>query len=185
MRNDEELRRDVEEELAWEPGIDHRQIGVAIKDGVVVLVGETHSFSQRWMAERAVDRVSGVRGVVNQMRVSVTGRSADADIAGAAVNTLAWNAQVPRDSIRVEVEDGWITLTGEVEHDYQRRAAECALRSLRGIRGVTNLATVRRRSGPKDVTSRIERALRRGTALDPRAPWPRARLLHHHDRGPR
>ena len=167
MRNDEELRRDVEDELAWEPGVDHRQIGVAIRDGVVTLIGEAHSCSQKWMAERAVDRVAGVRGVLNEMMVSITAPCADAEITAAAVNTLVWNAQVPKDSIRVEVEDGWITLTGEVEHDYQRRAAECVVRNLRGIRGVSNLATVRRCSSSGDTASQIQRALRRGVVLHP------------------
>ena len=161
MISEDKLRRDVEDELKWEPGIDHRQIGVAIRDAVVTLVGETHSLSEKCMAEQAVERVAGVKGVANEITVSVLHEPTDDDICSAVGATMAWNACVPSDQVKVKVEKGWITLTGEVDYDYQRRACEEAVRSLRGIRGVTSLTSVKPRSPRRDIVTEIEKALSR------------------------
>ena len=168
MISEDKLRRDVEDELKWEPGIDHRQIGVAIRDAVVTLVGETHSLYEKWMAEQAAERVAAVRGVVNEITVSVPHQPTDNDMRSATAAAIAWNACVPSDRIKVKVEKGWITLTGEVDYDYQRRACEDAVRSLRGVRGVTSLTTVKRGSPPKDVVTEIEKALSREALLEGR-----------------
>ncbi|HTX71177.1 MAG TPA: BON domain-containing protein [Thermoleophilia bacterium] len=165
MRSEEKLRRDVEDELEWEPSIDRQQIGVAIKDGVVTLVGETHSLSEKWMAEEAVERVAGVKDVVNEITVSLLREPTDDDLVTAALNVLEWNAQVPRGRVVASVEGGWITLAGELDHDYQRRAAEEAMKSLRGVRGVTNQTTIASWASRSDSARAIESALRRAAML--------------------
>lgn len=117
VRTDSELRREVEEELEWEPSVDERSIGVAVRDGIVTLTGEVGSFAEKWNAERAVERVEGVRGIVNDVEVRLVGERSDEDVARAVLNALEWNALVPDDRITIKVDDGWVTLKGEVEHD--------------------------------------------------------------------
>jgi osmotically-inducible protein OsmY len=166
MKSDSELRRDVEEELEWDPSVDAREIGVAVKDGIVTLTGEVRSFAEKWNAERAVERVAGVRGIVNDIEVRIVGEHTDTDIAREAVNSLTWNSLVPADRVKVEVDHGWITLKGEVDYDFERRATERAVRYIPGVRGVTNLITVKPRLAPTDIKSRIERSFKRQALLD-------------------
>jgi osmotically-inducible protein OsmY len=134
MRSDIELREDVEEEPEWEPSVDERRIGVAVRDGIVTLTGEARSYAEKWNAERAVERVEGVRGVANDIQVRIIGQRSDTDIAKAAADALSWNSLVPSDRVVVKVEDGWVTLRGEVDYDYERRAAERAVRISAGQR---------------------------------------------------
>lgn len=169
MKSDSELRQDVQAELGWEPSFDERRIGVAVKDAVVTLTGEVGSFAQKWNAERAVERVNGVRGVANDLEVPPAGKHSDPEIAGAAADALRLNTLVPSDRITPEVEDGWIRLAGHVDHDYERRAAEQAVRYLSGVRGVSNLVTVKAvtpRAKPKNIKADIERTFQRQAALD-------------------
>ena len=130
MPTDNELRREVERELEWEPSLDERRIGVSVDGGIVTLTGEVKSYAERWKAERTVERVKGVRGIANELSVHTSVDRTDTDIAKAAVDALRWNVSVPADSVKVRVEKGWLTLEGEVPWDYQRRAAERAVRSL-------------------------------------------------------
>jgi osmotically-inducible protein OsmY len=166
MKTDDEIRQDVEDELEWEPAIDHRQIGVAVKDGVVSLTGAATAYSQKWRAERAVERVAGVRGIANDLEVRVLGERSDADIARAALRALQWSSVVPKDRVTVEVEKGHVTLKGELNHDFERRAAERALRDLLGVTGVTDLTTITPPVAPQDVTSGIEKTFKRGAVVD-------------------
>jgi osmotically-inducible protein OsmY len=166
MKTDGELREDVLKELDWEPSIDERRIGAATGDGIVTLSGAVSSFAEKWNAERAVERVDGVRGIANEIEVQLAGERTDTDIARAAADALAWNSMVPVDKIMLRVESGWVTLRGEVEHDYQRRAAERAVRYLEGVRGVTNLITVTPKVEPSDIKREIERTFQRQAALD-------------------
>ncbi|MGZ4155097.1 MAG: BON domain-containing protein [Actinomycetota bacterium] len=168
MKDDSELRRDIEEELEAEPSVDARQIGVAVKDGIVTLTGTVRSFAEKWNAERAVERVEGVRGIANDIEVRPLGERTDADIARAATDALRWNALVPDDAVKVEVSNGWVTLRGEVMYDFERRAAERAVRYLNGVRGVTNLIQIKPRIEPKDVKEQIERRFEREALLDAR-----------------
>jgi osmotically-inducible protein OsmY len=177
MKDDSELRRDVEEELEAEPSVDARQIGVAVKDGIVTLTGTVRSFAEKWNAERAVERVEGVRGIANDIEVRPLGERTDADIARAAIDALRWNALVPDDAIKVEVSNGWVTLRGEVTYDFERRAAERAVRYLNGVRGVTNLIQIKPRIEPKDVKEQIERRFEREAGHHVR------QELHHRQRG--
>jgi osmotically-inducible protein OsmY len=166
MKTDSELRRDVERELEWEPSVDERRIGVSVLDGIVTLTGEVGSYSEKWKAERAVERVAGVKGIANDLVVKTTAERSDTDIAKAAVDALKWNVMVPSDRVKVKVENGWVRLTGEVNWDYQRRAAERALRDLPGVKGITNLITVVPKVAPEDVKQKIEETFKREAVLD-------------------
>jgi len=168
MKSDVELRNDVQEELRWEAGVKPAAIGVAVKDGVVILSGYVDSYAEKWAAERAAKRVSGVRAVAEEIEVRLPGLSerSDSEIAHAAENVLGWNVSVPRDRIKVTVEHGWITLEGQVDWQFQREAAESAVRHLMGVKGVSNQITIKPRVWPTDVKAKIEAALERNAALD-------------------
>jgi len=166
MKTDEELRRDVEDELEWEPSVDPRRIGVAVKDGVVALTGTTSTYAGRWSAERAVERVAGVKGVANDIEVRTVAERTDPDLAADAVHILQWNSLVPKDRVTVEVAQGWLTLKGEVDWQCERQAAEQAVRELDGVRGVTNGITVKTRPTKGDVGLEIQRCFKRAASLD-------------------
>jgi osmotically-inducible protein OsmY len=166
METDIELREDVEEELEWEPSVDERRIGVSVTDGIVTLTGQVGSYAEKWNAERAVERVEGVKGIANEIEVHLVGQHSDTEIAKAAADALEWNSLVPSDRVTVRVENGWVTLRGEVDYDYERRAADRAVRYLEGVRGVSNLITVAPRAEPKEVKKEIERSFQRMAVLD-------------------
>jgi osmotically-inducible protein OsmY len=168
QKTDAELKRDVEDELKWEPSIDATEIGVAVKDGVVTLSGYVDSYFEKWTAERVAQRVAGVTAVVQNIEVRLPGSSTrtDVDIAKAAVNALDWTTSVPKDRIKVKVENGWIKLEGDVDWQYQKNAAERAVRDLYGVKGVTNLITVKPRVTPTDIKSKIEESFKRQATLD-------------------
>jgi osmotically-inducible protein OsmY len=166
MKTDSELRRDVERELEWDPSVDERRIGVSVLEGIVTLTGDVSSFFEKWRAERAVERVEGVRGIANELEVKPASERSDADIARAAADALKWNVTVPSDKITVKVEKGWLTLEGEVRWDFQRRAAEKAVRELPGVRGISNRITVRPRVEPQDVKRKIEETFKREATID-------------------
>jgi osmotically-inducible protein OsmY len=166
MSDDLELKHDVEAELEWDPSVDARQIGVTVKDGIVTLTGEVTSYAQKWNAERAAERVEGVIGIANEIEVKAPGERSDADIAQAAVNALKWNVLVPSERVQVKVDNGWVTLRGEVSYEFERRAAERAVRDLPGVRGISNLITIKPRVEPRDIKSKIEETFRRQAALD-------------------
>ena len=127
-------------ELGWEPSIDAGHIGVAANAGVVTLTGRVQSFPQKVAAERAAARVKGVKAVAEDIEVKLPYdiRRGDEDIAGAAIERLAWDASVPSDTIEIRVENGWITLNGEVDWRFQKEAAAQAVRTLIGVVGVSN-----------------------------------------------
>jgi osmotically-inducible protein OsmY len=165
-KTDLDLKHDVEAELEWDPSVDAHRIGVAVTDGIVTLTGEVKSFAEKWNAERAVERVEGVLGVANEIKVLPVGEHNDTDIAREAVNSLRWNALVPADKVIVKVQDGWITLKGDVDYDFERRAAERAVRYLPGVKGVSNLITVNPKVEPKDIKKQIEETFKRQASLD-------------------
>ena len=166
---DEEIQQNVLDELAWDPEIEATDVGVEVDDGVVTLTGTVETFAQKWAAERAALRVEGVRAVANnvQVRPAGLGIKSDTDIARAVANALEWNTAVPFDKIDIRVEDGRVTLEGEVEWNYQREAAENTTRQISGVKSVLNLITVRQpQVKPDDVRDSIERALVRHAELD-------------------
>lgn len=166
MIPDNELRKRVEDELGWEPSIDDRRIGVSVVDGIVTLTGEVSSYGEKWKVERVVERVAGVRGVANDLEVRSKAKHSDTEIAHAAAEALKWDIMVPSDRITVAVDKGWLTLRGDVSWDFQRRAAERAVRNLAGVKGITNLITIKPRVAPEDIKQKIEESFRRAAAYD-------------------
>lgn len=163
MKTDTQLRDDVQAELSWDPAFKASDIGVIVKDGVVTLTGHLSSHAEKYAAERAVQRVHGVKAVAVEMTVKLPfgNERTDADIAMAAERALEWNVLVPDGRIRPMVEKGWLTLQGEVEWGYQRSAAEAAVRDLMGVTGVSNLVKVKPKLSPADVEKKIHDALSR------------------------
>ncbi|WP_433608186.1 BON domain-containing protein [Dactylosporangium sp. CA-139114] len=168
--NDELVQQDVFNELKWDARLQPNEIGVIVKDGVVTLTGWVDSYVKRWAAERAAQHVRGVKAVANDIKVRVPGvaERTDADIAAAAAWALEWDAILASGSVTATVTNGWVTLRGAVEWEYQKREAERAVRRLTGVRGVSNLITVRARSkpSPEELRRKIEEALIRAAALD-------------------
>jgi osmotically-inducible protein OsmY len=161
--NDKELRQLVIDELEYEPSIDAADIGVAAENGVVTLSGYVTDYAQKTAAERAAWRVKGVKGIAQKIEVRLPGdkRQNDDEIAQRALNILAWNAVVPRDRVRVRVSDGWVTLSGTVNWNYQRLAAESEVRKLGGVKGVINDIAISPIAQFGDIRRRIEDALKR------------------------
>jgi len=170
QKTDRDIQLDVLDELNWDARVQPNEIGVAVKDGVVTLTGWVDSYSKKWAAERAAQHVRGVRAVANDIEVQLPGASkrTDSEIAAEAVRALESDVFVPEDKVRVTVSKGWITLEGEVEWQYQRSAADRAVRRLSGIRGVSNLITVQPRvqASPEDLKRKIEAALVRSAETD-------------------
>jgi osmotically-inducible protein OsmY len=166
--DDLELKKSVESELNFEPSINAAEIGVAVKGGIVTLSGRVPSYWEKIAAERAAARVSGVKAVANELEVRLPGSSerTDEDIARAAVDTLRWTVLVPQDKIKVKVSKGWVTLEGSVDWQYQKSAAEKAVRKLVGVVGVSNLVEVKPAVSKAEVKSSIEAALKRLAEVD-------------------
>ncbi len=169
MKTDLQLQRDVLDELKFEPSIREAEIGIAAKDGVVTLTGFVDSYVEKFSAERTAERVSGVKAVADEIKVKLPGlhQRSDTDIAHTVVSALRLDIQVPDDRLKAAVDDGWIDLEGQVEWQYQKRAAERAVRNLTGVKGVTNLITVK----PKNVSTyevgqKIKDSLRRHAERD-------------------
>jgi osmotically-inducible protein OsmY len=163
-----ELKDKVIEELKWEPSVNEADIGVIVKDGIVTLTGNVASWFEKSAAERAVQRVGGVKGVANELgiRLPSGAQRTDADIAAKAVEALSWNASIPQGRIKVSVEHGSVTLRGEVEWQYQRVAAEKAVRNLIGVTWVINDITVVPRVSPVDVRNKVMAALERSAQIE-------------------
>lgn len=169
MKNDSDVQRSVQDQLNWEPGISNAsKIGVAVKDGVVTLTGTVSSHFEKWAAERAAKRVVGVRALAVELEVKPLGslKRTDSDIADAAQNALSWDVAVPSDRVKVMVEDGWVTLEGDVDWQYQRINAEDDVRNLTGVRGVSNKISLKPAVIPSEIKSQIEAALKRNAILD-------------------
>jgi osmotically-inducible protein OsmY len=167
-QTDEDIQREVLLELKWDAQVAPNEIGVAVKDAVVTLTGTVDSFAKKWAAERAALRVRGVKAVANEIEVSLTPTGpTDVDIAAAAGHALSLNTLVP-DGVKVSVSHGWVTLRGEVDWEYQRREAARVVRNIAGVKGVSNLITVRPRTGPSpdELKKQIERALVRTAETD-------------------
>ena len=163
MKSDTQLRNDVQAELNWTPDVKTSDVGVIVKDGIVTLTGHLANHAEKYAIERAVQRVQGVKALAVELTVKLPfdNRRTDADIALAAERALEWNVLVPDDKIRPMVEKGWLTLNGEVEWEYQRSAAENAVRDLMGVTGVSNLVKVKPKVSPANVEKKIHEALAR------------------------
>jgi osmotically-inducible protein OsmY len=163
MKTDTQLRNDIQAELNWAPDVKTSDIGVIVKDGVVTLTGHLASHAEKYAVERAAQRVHGVKALAIELTVKLPfdNQRTDADIALAAERALEWNVLVPDGKIRPMVEKGWLSLNGEVEWEYQRSAAETAVRNLMGVTGVSNLVKVKPKVSPADVEKKIHDALSR------------------------
>ena len=168
MKNDRDLQLDVLDELRWEPGVNATDIAVTVNDGVVTLEGAVDSYAEKSAAERAVKRVPGVKALAVELEVKLPNCSErnDADIARIAKNVLDWDVLVPHGRIKVTAEKGYLTLEGEVDWQFQKTAAERAVLHLTGVKGVSNLITIKPEVAPTDVKDKIEAALKRDAILD-------------------
>jgi osmotically-inducible protein OsmY len=170
MKTDAELQQDVMNELKWEPTLRAAEIGVAVKEGVVTLSGYVDSYVKKLVAERAAARVVGVRAVAEEIQVRLPGslKRSDEDIAEMVANVLDWNVLVPHDRVKVHVQDGVVTLGGEVDWGYQKYAAEEALHHLMGVVWLNNQITVKPTIKPQDIKDKIVSAFQRNALFDSR-----------------
>lgn len=162
MKSDAELQKQVLDELTWDPAINPTDVGVIVKDGVVTLTGQLSSYAEKHATERAAQRVSGVRAIAVELQVRLPDpqQCDDTDVATAAQKALDWNVFVPG-TVQALVEKGWLTLKGEVQWDYQRKAAERAVRYLKGVVGVTNAIIVEPEISAGEIKQEIQSALER------------------------
>jgi osmotically-inducible protein OsmY len=166
-RTDIDIQRDVLEEFEWDPQVEPTDAGVEVSDGVVTLTGVVDSYAMKVAAERAAHRVLGVRAVANDLSVRTRATWNDTDIAKAAASAIAANASLPANAISIDVNNGHVTLTGEVDWNYQRAAAGGTVRYLRGVRDLVNLITIKQPTvSPAEVKTGIERALVRAAEVD-------------------
>lgn len=168
MKTDAQLQQEVIAELRWEPALHAAEIGVEVKGGVVTLVGEVTSFHEKLDAERAAQRVTGVRALTVGLKVKLTalGKRTDSDIARSAKHVIDWNSSLPADAVKVMVEDGWLTLSSDVEWQFQRQDAAHSLSFLSGVTGVSNEIAIKPRLSASAVKSDIEAALKRRALAD-------------------
>ncbi len=166
--SDLSLRKAILEELEFQPQIDAASIGVAVENGVVTLSGHVSSYDQKVSAERAVKAIKGVRAVAEEIEVRLHKGAGTADdtIATRALNIINWSADVPTNAVKVIVQNGWITLEGEVDWQYQKETVEKAVRKLSGVLGVNNRLTLSPRVDIVDIRKRIEEALKRNAEVD-------------------
>ena len=168
MKPDETLQLHVVQQLDWEPSVDAANIGVTVRDGVVTLEGDVRNYAEKFAAVRVTKAVYGVKGLADELHVKLlpSFERTDADMVKSALQMLAWDTVVPKDHVKVTVQDGWMTLDGEVEWEYQRTDAERAVRYLSGVKGVIDNVTLKHRAVPADVKAKIEAALKRSAESD-------------------
>lgn len=170
MIQDSQIRDDVQRELFYSPELNAARIGVSVEEGIVTLAGSVDSYQQKLAALRAAERIAQVRAVACQLEVRLPGPHipTDPDLAHAAANVLAWNNSVPANRLRICVENGWITLKGTVDWQYQKDAAARAIADLTGVKGVDNLVNVNPSLDAEDLKEQIEAALRRSATIEDR-----------------
>ena len=167
MKTDAQLKNDVVAELRWDPTVTSSDINVATHAGVVTLSGTVPHFAEKWAAERAVQRVEGVKAIAQELEVNLSGihKRTDSEIAEAVVNALRWHVWVPS-HVQATVENGWVTLTGTVTWGFQRNSPADAVRCLSGVKGVVNNITLTPSVQPTAVKDEIEKALKRDAEID-------------------
>jgi osmotically-inducible protein OsmY len=168
MKSDQEIERDVRDELKWDPDLDANDIAVSVKSGVVTLAGFVKSYSDRLEAEAAAKRVTGVLAVANdiEVRLPAIDQRPDPDIARDAVAALKAELPISHDKMKVIVKDGWVTLEGTAEWQYQKTTAENAVRKVKGVKGVTNVITVKPKVQPSELQHKIMEAFKRNAEVD-------------------
>jgi osmotically-inducible protein OsmY len=168
MKTDIQLQADIIDELKWDPKINPAEIGVLVKNGVVTLSGTVNSYSKKLAVEEVVKRVKDVKGIAEEItvRLSREGKRTDAELAEAALNAVKWNNSIPDDRIRITVENGWVTLEGELDWQFQKDAATHAVDYIVGVKGVTNIVTIRPRINVPVVRDTIKKALERSADIE-------------------
>lgn len=168
MKSDQEIERDVRQELQWHPELNAADIAVSVKNGVVTLAGYVKSYIDKYEAENAAKRVAGVIAVANdiELRMPSIDERPDPEIAREAAVALRSSLPISSERIKIVVKDGWVSLEGEVEWQYQRQTAETAIRRIQGVKGVSNTILLKPRSAPTEIKKRIQEAFRRNAELD-------------------
>jgi osmotically-inducible protein OsmY len=168
MRSDKEIERDVKDELQWDPDLDATDIAVSVKDRVVTLAGFVRSYTDKYEAEAAAKRVSGVAGVANdiEVRMPSVDERPDPEIARDAVAAIKSQLPISSDRIKIVVKNGWVALEGQVEWQYQKNTAENAVRRIKGVKGVTDLIHLKPRAEPAEIKRKIMDAFRRNAEVD-------------------
>lgn len=167
MSTDSQLKQDVTNELKWEPSVNEANIGVSVKNGIVTLSGHVPTYAEKYGAEKAAKRVFGVKAVADELDVKLVGaKRSDEDIAAACVAALRANTRTRGDKLKVIVNSGWVTLEGMLEWQYQKNAAEAAVRYLVGVRGLTNSIKLVPHASSADVKDKIEAAFKRSAEID-------------------
>jgi osmotically-inducible protein OsmY len=163
MKTDSDLKKDVLSELSWDPLVPEARIGVAVHAGVVTLSGHLDTYSEKVAAKRAVERVAGVKAIALELDVVPVGihQRSDTEIATAVEHVLGWNTSIPQDRVKVTVEKGWVTLSGELDWNFQRRAVERMVRPLKGVLGITDNIRLKALPISVNLSARIQDALTR------------------------
>ena len=163
MKTDNQIQKDVIDELKWEPSVNHEHIGVAVSDGIVTLSGTVSTFIEKHNAEISTQRVAGVKAIVEKIEVKLPGSLVrdDQEIAQAIISQFKWSSLIPDDNIKAKVSSGWVTLNGEVTWEFQRKAAERLVRELTGVKLVTNNIVLKPKFEASDLKNKIEEALMR------------------------
>ncbi len=167
-KTDIELEQDVKDKLAFEPSVDNSKIHVSIKNSIVTLLGVVSSLFEKTVAERTIRSVAGVKGIANELQVDLDAKNkrTDTEIASAAVDALSWNAAIPNEAIQVLVENGHVTLAGNVNWNYQRNNAEKIIRNLIGVKNVNNQIVIQPSLKIKDIKSKIMKEFHRNASID-------------------
>ncbi len=170
MKNDNQIQKDVMEELKWEPFLNSAEIGVAVRNGIVTLSGQVDSYYKKVSAVEAAKKVAGVKAVAEDIQVGVSSAHAktDTEIAEAVLNALKWHTAVQEEKIKIKVDNGNVTLTGEVDWDFQRSNARKAIEGLTGVRSITNLIKVNSKITPAGIQRKIESAFQRAASINSR-----------------
>lgn len=168
MKTDIQIQKDVMDELKWQPFLNSSEIGVAVKDGIVTLSGIVDSYTKKLDAEKAAKKVAGVKAIAEDIQIGVSPvyRKTDSEIAGAVYNALKWHSAVPDDKVKIKVDDGIVTLEGEVDWEYQKLNAKSAIQDLMGVRLVINRITVKPKISPFELEQKISAAFHRSASVD-------------------
>jgi osmotically-inducible protein OsmY len=168
MITDAQIQKDVMTELKLTPFLNATEIGVAVKNGIVTLSGNVNSYAKKMAAEKAATKIRGVKAVAEEIEVVYpnSDKKPDAEIAAAILYTIKWNAYIPDDKIKVKVEDGWVTLEGEVEWEFQRGSAKRVVGEVAGVRGINDLLTLKPKATLTEIKKKIQDAFQRSATLD-------------------
>jgi len=168
MPDDEAIRQNVLEDLQWSPGVNATHIGVSVHDGVVELSGHVETFAEKLEAEHVALSVKGVKGVAEEITVRLPSekKTSDSELADRAARLLSWDARLHGDPIKVKVERGWITLSGQARSPRARDVALSDVKRLSGVVGVTNAITLRPAPAPEDAKGQIEDAINRQSVME-------------------